>query len=173
MIWYHGTSTPIPDFADQLRYDRARGQADPNAEGPGWYWTSSKDDAAYYGRLLYQGKYEKSLGLLQVRDPVDVISLMRFAESANREEKESFLSNWSEAKFSSNLFKRIIREHYTNGDMLECMVVLYHDLFRWDADRYVLAASSVADGVRVPKKDVTHLVVWRPETIVYEKVSRA
>jgi len=168
--WYHGTDVNLLSHGspvlDLKVFERPLNE-DKNAEGPGWYWTSSRKEAEMYGKHVFRSKYVfgKGNGILLSGMPINFRKLMEFAQSASLEDQEIFLSNFDESSL-----KKVLQENYYHLDMHSAMVTLYRDLFRLNTLDYMVAAASIYGGVLVEKEDPDrlHLIIWQPKTMEVE-----
>jgi hypothetical protein len=172
--WYHGG--PRMTNWSESNWDRDRTESDLNAEGPGIYFTSDQEEAESYMRgsnaTLYSAEISGFNSLPQ-KKPTKTFLLNLF-NSASDEHKETFLSNWG-LENTENPITGL--NHYIHQNtMLDAAVVLYHDLFQYDAHEYIQAMVSMGfDGVIIDKgttggsKKRQHLIVWNPKKLYIQE----
>lgn len=170
MLWYHGDTSPRVDFTSQ-RWDRERFTSAQNENGPGLYFTSSIADAKTYGPHLYTAEMRPGFRLCSTSKRPALVLLQGLAKQAEQDDREVFVSNFG-SEWSPTAEKRAL-ENYAHQDAYGALLTLYHDLFRYDAARWVAAMRAVGfDGVIVERHGgVQHLVVWDPQKLKIERVS--
>jgi hypothetical protein len=165
-VWYHGDSSQRDDFDDQ-HWDRERHQ-DPNAEGPGIYFTGNRAEAESYGDHIYGGWLKNSFRLMPVklmtRHMGPTAPLLRFLRSmykhASPLDRETFLLTWGYE--GPGGAKQALSSYY-DLSLHEAAIALYRDLYRGDADAWVKAVvASGYDGSATAGGIVKHLIVWNP-----------
>jgi hypothetical protein len=161
-VWYHGG--PKLEYLDAIRWDRERGE-DGNAAGPGMYWTVDPQEASRYGQHLYRATAKRGFRVMPKRRPTMAFVRSLF-DAAPPEDRSMFLEDWAD-RSAGEALAAYAREE----TMLGAAVMLYHDLFRYDAAAYVAAMRTHYDGVRAGQDD-RHLVVWSPEKLVIAEVPR-
>jgi len=87
-VFYHGSNSKIEKFSDEF----AGKIGVPDAEGPGIYFTNSKENAAMWGKLTY------TVNLA----PRKVITNMKSASKANRRDLKKFLDMISDEDYANN-----------------------------------------------------------------------
>lgn len=167
IIWYHGG----PKLSDlkHLRWDRERNKQDQNAEGPGLYWTTDLQEAKRYGSYLYHGTTRPGFRVLPQTKPTLAFAKQVFRVSSKQRQND-FLQEWDDQPLDKVLAS------YTHHDtMIDAAVLLYHDLFRYNADEYVHAMSTLYDGAVISFKKTAfsgprkHLVCWSPEKMTIQE----
>jgi hypothetical protein len=160
-IWYHGDSSNRVDFSTQ-QWDRARFTSSLNEAGPGIYFTSSCEEAETYGRYIYAAKTMRGFRFCPtVKAPTSTL-LLSFAMQTTVANREIFIDTWGE-EYSQAGLKRSLSS-YLDQSTFTALQSLYGDLFRFDAQSWVLATRKIGfDGVVVDRANgVQHLVVWDP-----------
>lgn len=169
-FWFHG-GPKLTDL-DSLTWDRERNVRDQNAAGPGMYWTRSEREAAGYGTHLYRATTKPGFRWMPQR-PTREFAMQLFSQ-ATEARKQQFLENWPDSNATAAL------SNYVHQDtMLDTAILLYHDLFQYNAEEYVVAIRMLFDGVRVagqgnhstsdPRGE--HLVCWSPRKLVIDEAS--
>ena len=170
-VWYHGG--PKLTYLDAIKWDRERGIRDQNAAGPGLYWTLDPREASGYGEHLYRATTKRGFRFMPAGRP-SMLCVGRLFDLAPRHRQEQFLENWPDHSLADAL------ANYTREQtMLDAAVVLYHDLFQYNAAEYVEAMRQIYDGARVigsggqhgrAGSRGRHLVVWAPDKMIIEAV---
>jgi len=172
-LWYHGG--PLIEDWSEIRWDRERGSADPNAEGPGMYWTTSLEEARGYGRHLYLAKMLPGFRLMpgHKKRGLSPRELRTIYAMGRPDDQEIFLSNWNvEWPGSPRLLDEVLEHYARQRDVLGTFVTLYHDLFRYDAGAFIRAMIALGyDGHSVLKgkasqREIRHLVVYNPAALL-------
>jgi hypothetical protein len=152
-----------------MRWDRKRSEQDLNQEGPGWYFTSDLDDALRYGPIIYRAKMKPKAKIIQATLKSSLPALLAFVATASDGDLQDWGADFGIDRKVTSLDVRKILANYSAPTLLESMLALYHDLFRYQTTDYLRAAQFVADGVRIKKKNgVFHLVVWNPSIVLLE-----
>lgn len=169
VLWYHGDTRKNFFNLWGFKWDRPRGET-LNENGPGIYFTTSKEEALRYtspNGCLVVAKMKptqwKSSHISSSSKRIEQ-KLLTFANHVSQRRKRDFMYNWG-----GRAFDDVILTHYTGqGTLLECMLHLYHDLFNYDAKAYVVAARRCSwSGAVVNITDtVTHFVCWNPQALV-------
>lgn len=143
------------------------------------YFTTSPDEAAGYvdrasgEGLIYTMRLPSNFRLVPKKKP-SLRDLQSLYESASEESQEIFVSNWS---IEWPAPPRRALEPYTRQVLLhDACVTLYGDLFRYDADEYLAAMSSLGyDGAAFQVGTTggsarwLHLVAWNLERLTLEE----
>lgn len=165
IVWYHGG----PRLTDlrTLKWDRDR-NVDQNANGPGLYWTTDREESQKYGQYHYRGTTNAGWRFMPNR-PATAAFVKSLFDAASKERREAFLENWIDQTVTQAL-----QNYVRHNTMLDASVLLYHDLFSYDADEYVRAIRTLYDGVIVsfPKTTFSaarkHLICWSPEKMTFK-----
>jgi hypothetical protein len=170
-LWFHG-GPAIEDWG-AIRWDRQRGTADPNAEGPGMYFTTDKDEARGYGRHLYVATMMRGFRLIP-RRKVTPIVLRKLYELASPDDRQVFLSNWNVQQWPATPRQvDLALAHYDKQRQsnLETFVELYHDLFRYDDRAFVRAMVALGYDGHIVGRDPRrrHLVLYNPDAMIITK----
>lgn len=169
LIWYHGGSK-ISSF-ETLKLDRDR-DVDQNASGPGLYWTTDRKEAARYGTNLYQAS-TKSWFRTMPNKPSTPVFAKKIFNAASKQSQNEFLKN-----FDGDSVDKALISYLRKNSMLDTAVLLYHDLFRYNADEYAKAMRTLYDGVVVafPKTEFSgprkHLIVWSLDKISIKEIAK-
>ena len=177
-VWYHG-GPPVHDWA-HIRWDRERGTADPNAVGPGMYWTTDPVQARGYAHdhadpTVYSAT--KRAGFVEFpRKRPALAEIRALYELADPEAQGIFLSNWDvdrDVATRTEVDRALLPYVRNSGPLFDAYVTLYHDLFAYDANAYVKALRRLGyDGYVVKMREgVRHLVLWNPEAMKVEEVA--
>lgn len=163
-VWYHG-GTRISNWST-LRWDRERFSGDPNAEGPGMYWTSDLAEARRYASqqdpVIYHAFKGPKFRTIPARATISL--LLKVYRAASRDDQEVFLSNWG-MEWPGNP-SSALRNYMNKGTFHAALMLLYSDLFRYDADSFVKAMRSLNyDGFVVHRENRDHLVVWNTDAL--------
>jgi len=154
IVAWHGSDQEIETF-DLRKLGTGRGH---DEEGPGFYFTSEKSDAAMYGK---PHKY-----VLNLKNPVplkgrvnerQVRQLIKMAP--NLKDK---LDNWGEnEKYAFELAVSSIMDRETPHS---AFMQVWYEFYRHDQAEYVTNMKKLGyDGVIVPKtEEVTHYVMFSP-----------
>ena len=177
-VWYHGGSR-VYDWA-HLRWDRERSTADPNAVGPGMYWTTDPVEARRYSHghtdpVVYSAT--KRTGFVEFPKKRPTLEALRALYNlADPEAQGYFLSNWNVDRDMATRIEidRVLLQYSRSSDsLLDAYVTLYHDLFSYDAGAYVEALRTLGyDGYVVKMRDgVRHLVLWNAQAMKIEQMA--
>lgn len=170
-VWYHGDSARRPRFDDQ-KMDRDQ-HVDPNANGPGIYWT--KDERQAYGYAhpngyVYTAKI-KSSKLIKDNTPIKRDKVAQLILATDKEGLLYGLSNWGEdyeKGEKSRAFQEAVSS-YTNYNtaMIDAALTIYHDFFgRVDANEWTRAMVKIGYDAFLHKLPATyHLIVYNPSVI--------
>jgi len=172
--WYHGDQSCRKSFRDQ-RWDRPRGQADPNAEGPGLYWTTDHSEAWGYASpagCIYTGTLKPGVKLLGAGGALRplVRTLVEFAEP---EARYTFATNWNVDSDTVEDVERIVLRDYVRQEgrhLFNVALALYRDLYSYDASGWVTAVRAAGyAGTLIGGKgmagDQQHLVLYDLEAM--------
>lgn len=75
-VFYHGTNYEIKKFSDEFA-----GKVGPDAEGPGIYFTNSKENAMMWGKLIYK----------VILNPRKTITNQKTSHAANKKDLKKLL----------------------------------------------------------------------------------
>lgn len=164
IIWYH--SGPELSYLSKIRWDRHRNE-DQNAEGPGLYWTTDPKEALRYGKHLYQGTTKRGFRFVPKGKPT-LSLLLRIYETAPAANRLQFIEDFGDVQP-----KEALSSYANQPTILDACILLYHDLFGYDADAYVKSMQNFYDGFIAhgghPRKS-DHLIAWSPEKMTIKKV---
>lgn len=170
MTWYHGGSQ-IHDWR-ALRWDRDRATASGNAEGPGMYWTTDRDEAERYVQpddpVIYAAQMRPGFKLAPARPTLPL--LLGLYAAASEDAQAVFLSNWGhEWPAPVAVVRQVLTPYTRQATFMDAAITLFHDLFRYDADAYVRALVGLGFDGFIVEKGTTggsarrqHLIVWNP-----------
>lgn len=162
MAWYRGDSVLRTSFPSDWKWDRDRTTRSLNEEGPGIYFTSDYEQAASYGPRVVETDLPKRFRVMPMKPPT-LKALREIYAQAEPEDREVFLSNWGESVKRDDVLRKYARQNTLH----DALVSLYSDLFRHDAERWIMAVRSLGfDGVIVEKSyGKKHLIVWDPNKL--------
>lgn len=165
--WWHGDTNPRLRFEDQV-WDRDRSVASANENGPGLYFTSSREQAEAYGPYLFRAGVRLGTRLLRPNKKPTLRALMCLWNHANEDDKELFLTNWGLESSASPA--PVLAKYVRQNSLFDALVSLYLDLIR-DPSEWVLAMRACGhDGAVVPRAyGVLHLVVYNPSKFLIER----
>ena len=177
-VWWHGDTHRRLTFEDQ----RFQNRDNPNAVGPGIYFTASREQGRSYARprgWLYAARARPGSRCVTDRQRMTPRELRRFLSFLDEEGRGYLFSNWDEDP--ARAFRKIEHAYTTAGDLGTSLVSSAADLGRqggldFEHDGREWARAMVRLGYaallhRLPAVD--HLVVWDPaalEIISEEKV---
>lgn len=159
-VW-HGSDVEIETF-DTKYLGSGAGH---DQEGPGFYFTDNKKDAAFYGKpqkyLLNLKKVVPLKGQINERHVREMIK--------NAPDLEDKLSNWGENQ--KYAFEKAVETVMDMEDPHNAFQQIWYDFYRHDQPQYVQNMSKLGyDGVIVPRPyGVTHYIVFSPDTITKVK----
>jgi len=152
-------------FRDQV-FDRPR-HADKNAQGPGIYLTTDKDEASGYAGTdgkLHTVTLKPNAKIVDYEKPAPRGFLQKLIKLAPKENRETGFSNWDENPHIA--LKRALDSYSQEDHWLQGTMGIYHDFFGSNPDPFVKAnIKAGVDGVRVGR----HLVVYNPEILMIQK----
>lgn len=170
-VWYHGDSAKRSRFDDQ-KMDRDQ-HVDPNAMGPGIYWT--KDERQAYGYAAPKGyvytAQVKSNKLIKDNTRPNQAKLEKLVSLVDKESLGYGLSNWGEdyeRGLQSRAFREAINAYMNyNTSMIDATLQIYHDFFgRSGANEWCRAMVKIGYDAFLHKLPATyHLVVYNPKVI--------
>lgn len=187
--WWHGAPTALPEDFEELRWDRDRHVASGNQEGPGWYWTTSAEEALSYSKrfdaatdsyaegCLYEARLRDDARLLTPETRASVAALAQVARAVPRADLEMFLADFGIETVTAAALRDVLSQYAERGTLHEALVTLYHDLFRYDAPMWVAAMRMVADAYVFDRGEYRagqsrlHLVVYDPRVLVDVRTS--
>lgn len=165
MTFYHGSPIEIKEFNWNLTKNEVE------QEGPGIYLTSSYDDAAFYGKYIYEVSWDPKK-LLSSSKKSDVSSgifnVLRLIKAAPNWKETT--QNWDEEPEEG---AQIAAEQFVESS--DSFVVLYQfvsaDFYRNNSIEFCKNISKLYDGFIIPKVDgIKHAIVFDPATIKIKKV---
>jgi hypothetical protein len=163
--WFHGDAAYRPDFSEQ-RWDRDRGTASLNENGPGLYFTSQFAEASSYGAYVYEGVLKPSFRLMRPRKPTPS-ALERMFLHASEEEREIFLSNFDTTRPAVAL--KAYAHHQPT--LFDAYLMLYGDLIRSPAEWVRAMVALGYDGIVVQRREnCYHLIAWNVDRISFYEV---
>lgn len=176
-VWYHGDTSRRLTFEDQ----RFQNHDNPNAMGPGIYFTSSEEQARGYAwpeGWIYTAQMKPGSKCVTDRQRMTPREFRKFLSLLDREGRTYLFSNWDENPRIAQ--QKIARAYTTAGDSDIDLVSAAADLGRqggldFERDGRTWAAAMVSLGYsaflhRLPAVD--HLVVWDPNALVLAREQR-
>lgn len=174
MIWYHGDSHKRAKFSDQ-KMDRDQ-HMDPNAMGPGIYWTESKKQAkgyAYPKGYIYTADITTNKVIKDKTKPSrpKVKKLIELAPDL-----DMALSNFGyDPGYSSKstALKEAVDTYISFSEsMIDAALTVYHDFYqRTKANLWAKNMVNVGiDAFEHKLPELKHLIVYNPTVIKVKKV---
>jgi len=158
IIFYHGSNHKVDKLSDEyIGREKAIDQ-----EGPGIYFTTSKEDAEMYGKYIYTVKLnpKKILGKKKSTSvsKFDLIKLIKM-----KEDWKMNAQDWSE---NPEVGVRKAAEssiEYNDTDK-DVFLQVWIDFYRYSGREYVKNMAKLGyDGIFVPKENgINHFVVYNP-----------
>lgn len=96
-------------------------------------------------------------------------SLQKLTEVALRASEENlirWIENFGYESKKKSLTESILRNYYCDGTLQEGLLMLYHDLFSWDANSFVASLKDVADVLVIDRSSEKHYVVYSVEKVL-------
>lgn len=173
--WYHGDLHRRTTFTDQ-EMDRGQG-VDPNALGPGIYWTRDRDQASGYAESsgwLYTAVMKttaKRVILDKTKPRKDLLA--KFLDLAPEESKYYGLTNWGTEPNAAR--SAAVAAYMDSPSLHDAFSGIYHDFYSHDWKEYGKALIAVGfDAFLHSLPEVDHLVVWNPKIIsVVEEIQKS
>lgn len=174
MIWYHGDTSKRSKFSDQ-KMDRDQ-HMDPNAMGPGIYWTESKRQAkgyAYPKGYIYTAEIRTNKVIKDETKPnrAKVKSLIELAPDL-----DMALSNfgYDPGYTSKSAVLKDAIDGYMNfsESMIDAALTIYHDFYnRTRANLWAMNMVKVGiDAFEHKLRELKHLIVYNPKVIKVKKI---
>lgn len=171
-IWYHGDSTKRSSgFHDQkMNRDADR---DPNAQGPGIYWTADKEQAkgyAYKNGYVYTAEIRSSKIIKDSTKPNSAV-IRKLILLAPKEDLDVGLSNWGYDESGKESFNQALEaavNAYTHQSesLIDSMLMVHHDIYRKEANTWTQAMVKCGIDAYLHKLPaVEHLIVYNPNVI--------
>lgn len=170
-VWYHGDTSRRRNFNNQdMDRDHTK---DPNAMGPGIYWTSDKRQAAGYAGSngwVYEATIKTVASKLLYDDKPRPSSKDLEWLIEQSDNPDGFLTNWGfDPGYMSRkqAMKDALRAYGSSHAMIDAVLGIYHDCYgRENANAWT--KNMVRMGIdaflhRLP--DVWHLIVYNPRVI--------
>lgn len=174
MIWYHGDTSKRSSFNDQ-KMDRDQDK-DPNAMGPGIYWTESKRQAKGYAYPKGHVYTAEIITKKVIKDKTPKPSRKKIEKMILASpDLDMSLSNWGygDGITSKNEALNMAIEAYINDDsLIDSLVTVYHD-FYGRSESNLWAKNMVKIGIDAFEHQlptVKHLIVYNPKIIKVKKV---
>jgi hypothetical protein len=164
--WYHGSKTKFEKF--DLSYISREGATDQ--EGPGFYLTSSNEDALQYGPYVHtiKAKVAKSRLMPEKRkiNPQFIRGLILKAP-----EVDDNLTNYAENRNTAiNVAVDQIMDAYGPNDYRQALEQVWYDHYRGYEREWLSRMRSVGwDGFIVERVNgVKHFICFNPEILIVE-----
>ncbi len=163
-IWWHGSPKRFERFVYEF-LGTGRGY---DQEGPGFYLTSERSDAANYGGHLYQVR--ASAGhLLPLQGEVGARWVRWMLQQAPN--LRDTLSNWHENR--SMALHNALHAMLNHDSPHEVFQSVWYDFYRGNEAQYLKNMVLIGyDGVLLERKDgIRHPVVFSPDALTIEQVT--
>jgi hypothetical protein len=170
-VWYHGDTAKRGDFRDQ-KMDRDS-DSDPNAAGPGIYFTADQQQAqgyAYPDGYVYTAEISTRKILKDTTRP-SAAKIRKLILSTDAERLEYGLSNWGYEGNVSSRNEALAQavDSYTrfSETMIDAAAAIYHDFYGRDgANDWARAMVKIGYDAYLHKLPaVDHLIVYNPDVI--------
>ena len=173
-LWYHGDTSRRLTFEDQ----RFQNIDAPNAQGPGIYFTESKNQARGYAwpeGWLYTAHLRPGLRCVSERQRMTPAELQQFVALLDDEGRELLFSNWDEdPRVAYDRIERAYTTRTSRNAYVQPFVSAAADLGRQAGLDYrgagrEWAAMMVRLGYAAfvhEFADLDHLIVWDPRAVV-------
>lgn len=160
---FHGSPTKITKFMD----DFVGGKEANDLEGPGIYFTTSKEEAGRYGENIYSVKLTPRVLFDQV--PINKNKLRPYIKklAMMAEDWEGSAQNWDENPIRG-------MQEFVEGCMnfndneKDCILQVWIDFYRYNPVEFVRNCVSLGiDGIIVNKdyENIKHIIVYNPSII--------
>lgn len=160
-IFYHGSKHKVDKLSDEY----VGGEKATDQEGPGIYFTTSKENASMYGKYIYTVELnpKKILGKKKSTSvsKFDLIKLIKM-----KEDWEMNAQDWSENPEVGARKAAEAAIEYNDTDK-DVFLQIWIDFYRYNGREYVRNMAKLGyDGVFIPKEDgINHVVVYNPSII--------
>jgi hypothetical protein len=183
-VWFHGDPNKRSDFCDQ-KMDRQAFVQDPNANGPGIYFTKDYGQARGYGEggYVYTCRIDSSAGKI-IRETDDaedhqkfLFRLLKRAQSYDAESVWYAVTDYGHevvdpSGVRDGHLKEIIRG-WSGIELIGAAVMVYKEFFGRDANEWAKAMSELGMlGFLQSQPETDHLIVYNCEAIEILKEER-
>jgi hypothetical protein len=165
ILAFHGSKNKIEKFTDE--FVGRREAADQ--EGPGIYFTTSREDAMAYGNYLYtvELKPKKLVSTEEGKNasPIEIESLMKKAP-----DWEMHAMDWNPNPIKG---ARIAAKEFIDYDdnQHQQFLSVWSHFYRYDAVDYVRNMVKMGyDAIIVDRESAKHIIVLNPNIIVVKKI---
>jgi hypothetical protein len=157
--FYHGSTNKFDNFSFTF-LGKGKGY---DENGPGFYFTSNKEDALHYGQHQYEVKLhlKKTVPLKGKIKRKEVEFLIKNAPNLY-----DTLTDWGEEP--QEAFRYAVNSISNNDSPHDVFQTIWHDFYlRQNAtDQYLTNMIKLGyDGVIIPKNELVHVVVFNPQKI--------
>lgn len=178
-IWFHGDPNQRKHFCDQ-RMDREAFVQDPNANGPGIYFTKDYTQArgyAYPDGYVYTVKINPNAGFIikekdKAKDHKDFLfTLIKKAQEHNPETVYYAVTDYGHEimnvdDVTDDHIKSIIENYLSNFNLISAAVSVYKEFFGREANPWTKAMKETgALGFLQKQPDTDHLIVYDCDAI--------
>lgn len=160
-IVYHGTPKKFESFTDEF----VGGENATDQEGPGIYFTTSFDDAANYGKYIYQVKLSPRR-LLDLSEDKDIDRKLLVKLIKMKPDWEMNAQDWDEDP-DTGVEMAVDSAFEYNDNEKDVFLQIWIDFYRYDSVDFVRNMVKLGyDGIFVPKEHgITHIIVYNPSII--------
>lgn len=137
------------------------------AEGPGYYFSSDREDANRYGDVVLKVKGKEGARILTKNDKLTQREVSRILDSIDEEILEGAASNWSQSLFEGR--QALIREIMSGDNALDQLMSVWADIYYWqNPDQFLdVMQKNGIDGIRVDKPGgIQHTVMYNKEALI-------
>lgn len=137
------------------------------AEGPGYYFSSDKEDANRYGDIVLKVKGKEGARILTKNDKLTQREVSRILDSIDQEILEGAASNWSQSLTEGR--QALIREIMSGDSALDQLMSVWADIYYWqNPDQFLdVMQKNGIDGIRVDKPGgIQHTVMYNKEALI-------